>query len=137
MSVKIHIIEGPLPTLAQSDIDFEPPLGHGALLTFEGVARPTENDRPLTALQYEAYEPMTSNEMTRLAQHILTKHALLAICVEHSTGTVANYQTSFRLRIASKHRAEGIAATDEFIAEMKKNVPIWKTPLYADDITKA
>lgn len=98
----------------------------GAWLTFDGVVRPLEEGRQLAALNYEAYEPMTGRELRRLAEQIADKHSLLAIRVEHSVGRVAVGETSFRLTIASKHRAEGIAATDEFIREMKRYVPLWK-----------
>ena len=121
MSVEVDVIEGPLPKA-------EPwtAAGAGALLTFEGVVRPTEDDRELAALVYEAYPPMTERELTRLAERTLEEHGLLAIRVEHSTGRVPTGACSFRLRIASRHRAEGIASTDAFIVEMKRRVPLWK-----------
>lgn len=121
MSVEIDLIEGPLPNAEPWTV-----AGAGALLTFEGVVRPTEDNRELAALVYESYPPMTERELTRLAERTLVEHGLLAIRVEHSTGRVPAGACSFRLRIASRHRAEGIAATDAFIHEMKHIVPLWK-----------
>ncbi len=103
----------------------------GAWLTFDGVVRPLEEGRQLAALVYEAYEPMTSRELQRLAERLAEKHGVLEIAVEHSVGRVPVGETSFRLTIASKHRAEGIAATDEFIREMKRYVPLWKNAEWA------
>ncbi len=124
--VTIQLIEGPLgPPTAK------PPAGAGAWVVFDGIVRPSEEARPLTALVYEAYEPMTTRELRRLAQTTLTTHQLLAIVVEHSTGRVAAGEASFRLSIGALHRAEAIRAIDEFIAAMKKVVPIWKTPEFA------
>lgn len=121
MSVEIELIDGPLPPAAAWSAE-----GAGALLTFEGVVRPTEEGQELAALVYEAYPPMTERELTRLAERTAQEHGLLAIRVEHSTGRVAVAACSFRLRVASRHRAEGIAATDAFIREMKRVVPLWK-----------
>jgi molybdopterin synthase catalytic subunit len=124
--VSISLVEGPLgPPTAK------PPDGAGAWIVFDGIVRPAEDARPLAALVYEAYEPMTTRELHRLAQTTLATHGLLAIDVEHSTGRVAAGETSFRLSIGSSHRAEAIRAADEFIAAMKKAVPIWKTPEFA------
>jgi molybdopterin synthase catalytic subunit len=33
--------------------------------------------------------------------------------------------------VAGRHRAESIAAMDEFIATMKRDVPIWKKAVFA------
>lgn len=121
--VSILVRDGPLgrATLRR-------PSAAGAWLVFEGVVRPQEDGRQLAALVYEAYPPMTERLLNELAHETLDRHGLLAIHVEHSVGRVAVDEVSFRLSIASRHRAEAIAATDEFIQAMKRNVPLWKNP---------
>jgi molybdopterin synthase catalytic subunit len=124
--VTVQLVEGPLgPPTAK------PLAGVGAWIVFDGIVRPSEDARPLAALVYEAYEPMTTRELRRLAQATLTTHKLLSIAVEHSTGRVAAGEASFRLSIGAAHRAEAIRAADEFISAMKKVVPLWKTPEFA------
>ncbi|MSR34866.1 MAG: molybdenum cofactor biosynthesis protein MoaE [Phycisphaerales bacterium] len=102
----------------------------GATVVFEGVVRANEAGRLIRALSYEAYEPMATNSLTELARDILCKHALIAITVEHSRGEVAAGERSFRLAIDCAHRKEALAAMDEFIDRMKRDVPIWKSPIY-------
>jgi len=102
----------------------------GATLVFEGIVRANEQGRAIRALSYEAYEPMATNALTELARDILRKHALIAITVEHSRGEVLAGERSFRLAIDSAHRKEALAAMDEFIDRMKRDVPIWKSPIY-------
>lgn len=102
----------------------------GATLVFEGIVRANEQGRAIRALSYEAYEPMASDALTELARDILHKHALIAITVEHSRGEVLAGERSFRLAIHSAHRKEALAAMDEFIDRMKRDVPIWKSPIY-------
>jgi len=55
MSISTHILPGPLPP---EPVAWQSPPGAGAVVRFEGVARPREGDRAIDALDYEAYEPM-------------------------------------------------------------------------------
>ena len=102
----------------------------GAVLCFEGIVRPTEGGQPVVALDYEAYEPMADAQLRRLANEIVERHRLLGLWVEHSRGRVAAGECSFRLRVASRHRPEALRAVGEFIDRMKRDVPIWKTPVF-------
>lgn len=126
--VSVHILNGPLGR----PIAWQHNTGAGAVLCFEGVARPVENGQQITALDYEAYEPMASRMLHRIADELVHTHRLIGLCVEHSTGRVAAGECSFRLRIASPHRKEALAAMDAFIDRMKQDVPLWKTPVFAD-----
>lgn len=129
MNVTVNIIDGPLAGRDQTVLS-----GAGlpgAVLCFEGIVRGMEDGRPLAALEYEVYEPMTTRELDKLARAIIQEHGLLAIHVEHSRGIVPVGQCSFRLRIASAHRKQALAAMDAFIDRMKREVPIWKQPVWS------
>lgn len=128
MNIDIRIIDGPLPA---TRLDWRP-AGAGAVVWFEGIVRPEEEGRPIAALDYEVYEPMASRQLGRLSESLAGQHALVAIGVEHSRGRVGVGECSFRLRIAAIHRKEAIAAMDQFIDQLKKDVPIWKKPIFAD-----
>lgn len=130
MNVCVTIIDGPLPAPAPWSPD-----GAGAVLCFDGVVRPTENDAPILALDYEVYHPMAEQQLQQLAHAMVEQHHLTALCVEHSRGRVRVGECSFRLRIASPHRKEGLAAMDTFIDRMKRDVPIWKTPVLVESNT--
>ncbi len=132
MSVLVRISQGALLSDRLRHIPSVAPVLQqvGATLVFEGIVRATELGRAIRALSYEAYEPMASNTLTELARDILCKHALIAITVEHSRGEVAAGERSFRLAIESAHRKEALAAMDEFIDRMKRDVPIWKSAIY-------
>ena len=103
----------------------------GAVLTFEGVVRPTEDDQPIDALEYDAYRPMADDMLRQLALDMIERHGVTAIAVEHSIGRIGAGQRSFRLQVASPHRVEGLAAAAEFITLMKKDIPIFKVPVPA------
>ncbi len=123
-SIFVRLTEGPLPPY---ETDKSPiTAGSGTKIVFEGIVRPQEEGTPIVALDYEAYEPMTTRELTQLAERTLAQYGLLAINVEHSVGCVPIGRISFRLVIDSKHRKEGLQAMDTFIDEMKRIVPLWK-----------
>lgn len=126
-TVAVRLTDGPLAAARPWG-----PTGAGAVLTFEGVVRPCEGERPLVALIYEDYEPMSSRELMKLAREVAARHELLALELEHSRGRVAAGETSFRLRVAAAHRKPAIVALDELIDRMKAEVPLWKVPEWPD-----
>lgn len=128
MNISVEIIAGPLPPPSPA---LALAAGSGAVLQFEGIVRPLEDHRPLIALDYEVYEPMASHQLSALAAEIVRTHGLIAIDVRHSRGRVPVGACSFRLTIHSPHRKEALAAADEFIDRMKRDVAIWKTPVWS------
>lgn len=147
MHVTVSILDGPLPVhnpLETPHVTSQPAgpdelapsvahelSGAGAILVFEGVVRGREADRDIVALDYQAYEPMATNMLRQLAERICQESDLLAVDVTHSRGRVAVGECSFRLVVRSRHRKEGLRAMDWFIDQMKQDVPIWKSPVYA------
>jgi len=123
MKVSVTIQDGPLPIAEARCVQ-----GAGAVLCFEGVVRPSEADQAISGLRYETYDPMAVRELVRLAELAVEKFDLLRVQVEHSRGFVPNHACSFRLKVASTHRKEALAAMDWFIDRMKQVVPIWKRP---------
>ncbi len=132
MSVRVSIVDGPLPGSHLDEAEDRAAPEAGAIVCFEGRVRPLEDGRELDALRYEEYPPMTGRELRKLAGAMLAEHKLLAIGVWHSRGAVPVGACSFRLRIAARHRKEALAATDRFIDRMKRDVPLWKTPVWRE-----
>lgn len=122
MDVRVEIVDGPLGAPG----DPARPGGAGAIVVFEGVVRGDEGGDPIDALEYEAYLPMAKNQLEALAREVGASHGIAMMRVEHSTGRVPVGACSFRLTVASAHRAEALEAMGEFIDRMKRDVPIWK-----------
>ncbi len=127
MSLSIDIVPGPLGR----EVPPWSPDGAGAVLTFEGMVRPIEEDCRIDALDYDAYRPMAERMLESLGTELIGQHSLIAMHIEHSLGAVAPGECAFRLRIASAHRAEGLAALEDFITRMKQDVPIFKKPIWS------
>lgn len=122
----VEIVEGPLPPakLAVGE-------GTGAFVVFEGVVRGEEDGKKLQALDYQVYEPMAGKQLESLGVAMVQEFGVLDVAVWHSSGIVKVGEVSFRLVIKGTHRHEALEATGEFIERMKRDVPIWKKPVFA------
>lgn len=106
--------------------------GAGAVVTFRGVVRPIEEGRPLRGLDYTSYEPMAQQQLHRLAQRAADQHQLACVHLIHSLGFVGIHEASLLVLVASKHRKAAFRAIDEILDDLKRDVPIWKSPIFAD-----
>ena len=129
---EVFIVDGPLRDQGGPE-RMPSSSGAGAVLTFLGVVRADEHGRRISALDYQTYEPMAQKQMRDLIAALITKHGVTRISVWHSRGRVPVGATSFRLMIEAPHRKEALAAMDEFIDRLKSDVPIWKSPVWADE----
>ncbi|MBX3380335.1 MAG: molybdenum cofactor biosynthesis protein MoaE [Phycisphaeraceae bacterium] len=127
MSVLVEIVRGALKParLAAGK-------GTGAFVVFEGVVRPDETGARIRALDYQVYEPMAGKQLQLLADAIVKEFGVLDVTVWHSRGRVGVGKVSFRLVVEGAHRAEALEATGAFIERMKRDVPIWKKPVFAE-----
>jgi molybdopterin synthase catalytic subunit len=123
MSVRVRIVDGPLPASARET----PTEGAGAVVEFEGIVREREGNAAIRALDYSTYDPMALRQLTTLAGDIARKHGLLTLHADHSRGRVPVGACSFRLGVHAAHRKEALAAINEFIDRLKRDVPIWKS----------
>ena len=125
--ITIDVIDGPLPVASP----MAPVENAGALVCFEGIVRPLEDGRRIAALDYEAYQPMAGAQLRRLAEGMLQRHRLLAVRVEHSRGACrpARARSASASPPATGPRR---CAAEEFIDTMKRDVPIWKTAVFAE-----
>ena len=126
--VKAEIVNGPIDFFPSEDNRQQ----DGAELVFNGRVRATEDDKNITALEYEYYEGMAEEELTQLAEKTMNKFPIHDLFCRHRIGRVDVGETSLHVSIWSKHRREGLDAMDWFISELKKCVPIWKWAILGD-----
>ena len=105
----------------------------GALVTFVGIVRADRiNGRTVRALYYEACVDMAEQEIARLVAASKARWPLDAIEIQHRLGLVELGQMSVIIVVAAKHRDEAYAASRFLIAQIKRQVPIWKREHYDD-----
>ena len=98
----------------------------GSLVEFFGIVRKTEEAAPIAALTYEAFQSMAEKVMREKIQALQVKHPCQAIRVVHRLGRIPAGESAIYVGIQSRHRGEGFLFLQEFMHELKRDVPIWK-----------
>ena len=106
--------------------------GVGAISTFLGTVREHNDGRAVTGIDYEAYEPMASLELTAIARETCAATPGLQVAVEHRIGTLVVGEVSVAIAASHARRAPAMAATQRMIEALKQRVPIWKREHYVD-----
>src|SRR5712671_6213442 len=102
----------------------------GAIVDFWGVVRPIEDGREIEGIDYEARREMAEHQLKRIAEQAAERFGLKLVIVHHRIGFIAVGEPSLFLRVASPHRSEGFRASQWIVDELKKKVPIWKSPRF-------
>lgn len=107
-------------------------VGSGASTLFVGTVRRTNQGRPVTGIDYSAYEPMALSEMTAIVEEAVAKFGTTHIVLEHRLGTLMLGEASIIIAVSHERRAAALDAQRYVIEEVKLRVPIWKREHYAD-----
>ncbi|MFQ5559554.1 MAG: molybdenum cofactor biosynthesis protein MoaE, partial [Nitrospinota bacterium] len=77
----------------------------GAVVTFLGCVRDTEEGTPIRSITYEAYTSMANMEFKKLVEEIENAHRV-KIALRHRVGKVPVSEASLAVACAGKHRKE-------------------------------
>jgi molybdopterin synthase catalytic subunit len=105
---------------------------YGAISLFAGTVRDVNEGRPVSAIEYSAYEAMANAELERILDEAEARFGVSALVVEHRIGLLELGDVSVAIAAAHQHRAPALDCTRYVIEEIKKRVPIWKKEHYAD-----
>lgn len=98
----------------------------GALITFTGICRGTENGEPIAALTLEHYPDMAEAEIARHVAEAATRWPLLGITVIHRYGRITPGENIVLVVTASSHREAAFAAAEFLMDYLKTRAPFWK-----------
>jgi molybdopterin synthase catalytic subunit len=104
----------------------------GAIASFLGTVRDHHEGRAVTGIDYEAYEPMASLELVRVADDAAAQWPSVRVAVAHRVGTLRVGEASVAIAVASARRAPALEAMRFMIEALKVRVPIWKREHYVD-----
>ena len=107
-------------------------LSAGAVLDFWGVVRELEDGRKIEGIDYEAHEAMAEHQMKVIADAAAETFRLNQVVLHHRVGFVRTGEASLFLRVSAQHRAAAFEASKWIVDELKKKVPIWKKPAFAN-----
>jgi molybdopterin synthase catalytic subunit len=98
----------------------------GALVTFTGVCRGTENGEPIAALTLEHYPGMAEGEIERHVAEAVDRWPLLGVTVIHRFGRIEPGEDIVLVVTASSHRDAAFAAAEFLMDYLKTRAPFWK-----------
>jgi molybdopterin synthase catalytic subunit len=104
----------------------------GAIVTFSGIVRGTNQGKKVLFLEYEAYPEMASKMMERIGKEILDTWGLSSVRMQHRVGRLNVGETSVVIVVAAPHRDDAFAACQYAINRLKRIVPIWKKEVFED-----
>jgi len=98
----------------------------GALITFTGICRGTENGEPIAALTLEHYPDMAEAEIARHVAEAAARWPLLGVTVIHRYGRIKPGEDIVLVVTASSHREAAFAAAEFLMDYLKTRAPFWK-----------
>jgi molybdopterin synthase catalytic subunit len=98
----------------------------GAAVYFLGMVRGVEQESPIAALEYEAFDRMVTHQLNLLCDELEKRWPVESVRLVHRLGTVRAGELSLWVEVIAPHRGEAFAACQWLIDEMKRVVPIWK-----------
>ncbi|MFY9598983.1 MAG: molybdenum cofactor biosynthesis protein MoaE [Pseudolabrys sp.] len=104
----------------------------GALVTFTGVCRGSEDGEPIAALTLEHYPGMAESEIGRHVAEANKRWPLLGVTVVHRYGRIEPGENIVLVVTASSHRQAAFAAAEFLMDYLKTHAPFWKQVDKAD-----
>jgi molybdopterin synthase catalytic subunit len=103
--------------------------GHGdvgAVVTFSGICRGSENGEPIAALTLEHYPGMAETEIKRHTDEAMSRWPLIGLTIVHRVGRIRPGENIVLVLAASQHRQAAFAAAEFLMDYLKANAPFWK-----------
>ena len=98
----------------------------GAVVSFSGICRGSENGEPIAALTLEHYPGMAEAEIGRHADEALSRWPLQGLTIVHRFGRIAPGENIVLVVTASSHRQAAFEAAEFLMDYLKTGAPFWK-----------
>ncbi|QWG17591.1 molybdenum cofactor biosynthesis protein MoaE [Bradyrhizobium sediminis] len=98
----------------------------GAVVSFSGICRGSENGESIAALTLEHYPGMAEAEIMRHAETAMARWPLTGLTVIHRVGRIAPGENIVLVLTASAHRQAAFQAAEFLMDYLKANAPFWK-----------
>ncbi|BAZ66224.1 MAG: molybdenum cofactor biosynthesis protein MoaE [Pelatocladus maniniholoensis HA4357-MV3] len=106
---------------------------NGAIVVMSGTVRNQTDGKPVIALEYQAYEPMTLRVFYQIATEIRQKWTdVNRVVIHHRIGHLQIGEISVLVAVGCPHRSEAFEACRYAIDTLKHNAPIWKKEHWQD-----
>jgi molybdopterin synthase catalytic subunit len=98
----------------------------GAVVSFSGICRGSENSEPIAALTLEHYPDMAEAEIKRHADEAMSRWPLNGLSIIHRVGRIMPGENIVLVLAASAHRQAAFQAAEFLMDYLKANAPFWK-----------
>ena len=98
----------------------------GAVVSFSGICRNSENGDAIAALTLEHYPGMAEAEIARHAETAMSRWPLTGLTVLHRVGRITPGENIVLVLTASQHRQAAFEAAEFLMDYLKANAPFWK-----------
>jgi molybdopterin synthase catalytic subunit len=98
----------------------------GAVVSFTGICRGSEDGTAIAALTLEHYPGMAEAEIARHAETAMARWPVTGIRIVHRVGRITPGENIVLVVTASKHRHAAFEAAEFLMDYLKANAPFWK-----------
>lgn len=98
----------------------------GAVVSFTGICRGSEDGADIAALTLEHYPGMAEEEIARHAATAMSRWPVTGIRVVHRVGRITPGENIVLVVTGSKHRQAAFEAAEFMMDYLKANAPFWK-----------
>jgi molybdopterin synthase catalytic subunit len=106
----------------------------GAHTIFLGqVRKDLINGNEVQAIDYSSFEEMAEEKFHELREDAFNKYSLTCMHIHHSIGRVNAGEICLFVFVSSVHRKDAIAACEEIVERIKKEVPVWGKEIFEDE----
>ena len=98
----------------------------GAIASFVGLARDSNDGSGVQAMTLEHYPGMTEKALVTLVDEACARWTLLDVTVIHRVGRLLPGDPIVLVAVASSHRGEAFAACEFIMDALKTRAPFWK-----------
>ena len=98
----------------------------GAVVSFSGICRGSEDGEAIAALTLEHYPEMAEAEIARHADTAISRWPLTGLTIIHRVGRIVPGENIVLVLTASAHRQAAFQAAEFLMDYLKANAPFWK-----------
>jgi molybdopterin synthase catalytic subunit len=98
----------------------------GAVVSFSGICRGSQDSEPIAELTLEHYPGMAEAEIARHVHTATSRWPLSGVSVIHRVGRITPGENIVLVLTASEHRQAAFAAAEFLMDYLKANAPFWK-----------
>jgi adenylyltransferase/sulfurtransferase len=108
-------------------------ISSGALVSFSGLVRDTNQGKIVTSLEYQIYHELALKEGKKIIHEAKEKFAIDKLIAIHREGHLQLGDIAIWIGVTAKHRDAAYKASRYIIDEIKHRLPIWKKEHYQNE----